>query len=175
MVRLAWRSENVEVSMAMVEENLQQCQIKLKWWSRVAFGNIVCKLIDKRQQLKKVEWVAINGGSADRVHQLKGGIRILLSQQEKLWQQRSRIPWLKVGDQNSRYFHSRTSQRFKRNQIKVLKNSARVWCEGEDWVANLMVDFIYIYIYTFKITLQFSLGRSIPLQLVLLNKFIFTC
>ena len=49
MVRLAWRSENVEVSMAMVEENLQQCQIKLKWWSRVAFGNIVCKLIDKRQ------------------------------------------------------------------------------------------------------------------------------
>ena len=49
MVRLAWRSENVEVSMAMVEENLQQCQIKLKWWSRVAFGNIVRQLIDKRQ------------------------------------------------------------------------------------------------------------------------------
>ena len=124
--------------------------------------------------MKKVEWVAINGGSADRVHQLKGGIQILLSQEEKLWQQRSRIPWLKVGDQNSRYFHSRTSQRLGRNQIEVLKNLAGVWCEVEDRVANLLVDYIYIYIHTFKIILQFSLGRSIPLQLVLLNKFSFT-
>lgn len=54
--------------MSLVEENLKQCQVKLRWWSRVSFGNIVRSLVKKRNLLKKDELVALNGGSADWVH-----------------------------------------------------------------------------------------------------------
>jgi len=65
--------------MSLVEENLKQCQVKLRWGSRVSFGNIVRSLVEKRNLLKKAELVALNGGSANWVHQLKGEIQVLLS------------------------------------------------------------------------------------------------
>ena len=54
--------------MSLVEENLKQCQVKLRWWSRVSFGNIVQSLVKKRNLLKKAELVALNGDSVDWVH-----------------------------------------------------------------------------------------------------------
>ena len=37
-----------------------------------------------------------------------------------LWQQRSRVEWLKSGDFNTSYFHSRATQRNRRNFISKL-------------------------------------------------------
>ncbi|XP_075640701.1 uncharacterized protein LOC142612501 [Castanea sativa] len=71
-----------------------------------------------------VSWltIAVNGGGLDIVYRLKDEIRTLLAQEVKLWQQQSRIAWLKYGDKNSCYFHIRALQRFRHNQIKALKN-----------------------------------------------------
>ena len=44
-------------------------------------------------------------------------------------------------DQNSRYFHNRAPQRFRRNQIKALRDLFKAWCEGEDQVAYFLVDY----------------------------------
>lgn len=63
-------------------------------------------LVDKQSSLKLAN-KAVNGGGLDIVCRLKDEIRILLTQEEKLWQQQSRIAWLKYGDKNSCYFHSR--------------------------------------------------------------------
>lgn len=41
------------------------------------------------------------------------------------------MAWLKEGDQNSRYFHCRSSQRNKRNYILGLENEARSWIDEE--------------------------------------------
>ena len=49
--------------------------------------------------------------------------------------------WLKEGDQNTGYFHSRASQRFRRNCIKRLRNESDEWCEGDDQVVDLFYDY----------------------------------
>ena len=67
MIRAAWRNGNMETSMALVEDNLKQCQIKLQWWCKVSFGNIVRNLVDKRKQLKKAKLLVANGGCLDQV------------------------------------------------------------------------------------------------------------
>ena len=72
---------------------------------------------------------------------LKDELRILLVQEEKLWQQRAKTASLKDGDQYSIFFHSRASHRFRRNEILKLQRDDGSWCEGEHQIATLFVNY----------------------------------
>ena len=77
----------------------------------------------------------------NRVLGLKKEINDLLSREEKMWKQRSRALWLHEGDNNTRYFHSRATHRFRRNRIEALENSRGDRCVDENGIANIRVDF----------------------------------
>lgn len=49
-----------------------------------------------------------------------------------MWEQRSKITWLKEGDRNTRYFHNKASVRKKKNHISCLKDNIGLWQEGEN-------------------------------------------
>ena len=59
----------------------------------------------------------------------------LLRKQEIYLAQRSRIPWLKHGDKNTKFFRSKASQRRRRNHIQSLKNADDMWVEDIAGVA----------------------------------------
>ena len=65
----------------------------------------------------------------DLVLSLKEEFQTLLVQEEKLWQEKT--AWLKDGDQNTKFFHSRASHHFRRNEILKLQRDDGSWCEGE--------------------------------------------
>ena len=58
-----------------------------------------------------------------------------------MWNQRSRILWLKNGDGNTKFFHSRASHRYRKNVIMGLNDSHGVWKEGPDEVAAVLIDY----------------------------------
>ena len=58
-----------------------------------------------------------------------------------MWNQRSRILWLKNGDVNTKFFHSRASHRYRKNVIMGLNDSHGVWKEGPDEVAAVLIDY----------------------------------
>ena len=64
-----------------------------------------------------------------------------MSSEEKLWQQRSKLHWLKKRDQNTSYFQVKASQRFGRNNVKLLWNSNGVRCEGDDQLEGLFIEY----------------------------------
>ncbi|XP_065619755.1 uncharacterized protein LOC136063373 [Quercus suber] len=57
------------------------------------------------------------------------------------WYQRSRVSWLKYGDRNTKFFHSKASQRRRRNFIEGIKNANGVWVEEVDDVADVAFDY----------------------------------
>ncbi|GJX88622.1 ribonuclease H [Tanacetum coccineum] len=69
---------------------------------------------------------------------LKEEIKELLTREEVMWKQRSRVQWLREGDKNTRYFHTRATSQNKRNSILRLKDEDGRWVDNEDGVCDLV-------------------------------------
>ena len=73
--------------MSRVEGKVDRCRKNLKWWSKVAFGNVTRSLREKKELLRLAEEETIRGGSFPHVQRLKKEISKLLVKEEQMWQQ----------------------------------------------------------------------------------------
>ena len=95
----------------------------------------------KRKQLTKAENIAIGGGDSRLTKLLKEEINLLLDKEATMWQQRSKIMWLKDGDKNTKFFHSKASQKLRRNYITRLHDANRNWCTHQQQINDTIVDY----------------------------------
>ena len=65
----------------------------------------------------------------------------LLDKESLMWQQRARALHLKSGDNNTRFFHNKASQRFRRNRIVGLLDESNLWCTDRAQVENIILAF----------------------------------
>ena len=73
--------------------------------------------------LVEEEAVALRTRSNVRIRELQREINELLDRETRMWNQLSRILWLKNGDGNTKIFHSRASHRYRKNVIMGLNDS----------------------------------------------------
>ena len=139
-VKKAWGPPLIGATMTKVAGKVQICGEKLTEWSKKSFGNVK-KMLEKKMLLSKVEMDAARGGDPLRVKALQLEINNMLDKENLMWQQRSRALFLKNGDRNTTYFHSKASQRFRRNRILGLKNTQNEWCTEESQIKNIVVDY----------------------------------
>lgn len=65
----------------------------------------------------------------------------LMDLEECMWNQRSKVDWLKHGDLNTKYFHCRATERNKRNLISGLENEHRDWIEDENQIGDMLISY----------------------------------
>lgn len=92
------------------------------------------KAPQKKKKLAQVEALAMKGGNHDQVRILKGEVYDLMVKEDCMWLQRSWVEWLKSGDMNTSYCHSRASQCNRRNFVSklVLKDGIVIEEEKND-------------------------------------------
>ena len=78
-------------------------------WSRT-LGNSKALLDDKYNELELLMSMN-NPENLPLIQKVRDEINSLLCKDELFWRQRSRAIWLPAGDNNTKYFHQRASQR----------------------------------------------------------------
>ncbi|XP_062014013.1 uncharacterized protein LOC133730438 [Rosa rugosa] len=62
----------------------------------------------------------------------------LLSQEELLWKQRSRVTWLKDGDRNTGFFHRKASNGRRKNTLNGLYDDTGLWCDDDSGMEKVV-------------------------------------
>ena len=141
VIKHTWGSQSVDNPMNKFVRKIKTCWVSLQSWSENSFGNIQRLLQQKKKMLEPTEIQPMNGANHDQVRILKAKVYDVMVKEDCLWQQRSRVDWLKAGDLNTSYFHSRANQRNRRNYIsKLLLDSGEV-LEEDHKIGKAFVDY----------------------------------
>ena len=141
VVHLAWDKPSTCDPMGKVLEKVSNCQTQLVSWNKHVFGNVRLALTRNRKLLAKAEAEALSGCGNGQVKILQDEINKLMDMERCMWNQRSKSDWLRDGDQNSKYFHCRATDRNKRNFIEGLEDQYGHWVDDENRIGNLIVNF----------------------------------
>ncbi|XP_030948600.1 uncharacterized protein LOC115972446 [Quercus lobata] len=112
----AWGFPSYESNMFLASSKIKHCGVKLVEWSRLSFRSIKRQIVETSKKLVLTEEAAARGASG-------------------------RTLYMQSGDSNTRYFHSRTSQRYKRNWIHGLWNNQNTWCTSEHQLQEIATSF----------------------------------
>ena len=141
--------------MPKVARKIQTYGVKLTEWSKNSFGSIRKLLEEKKKLLAKAEMEVAKGRDQLLVKTLQKEINTLLDKESQKWRQRLRVLFLKCGDRNTSYFHSKASQKFRRNRILDLKNNQNVWCTEESQIKNIAFEY-YQSLFSFSVPSDFD-------------------
>ncbi|KAA3483857.1 reverse transcriptase [Gossypium australe] len=113
-------------------------------WNKSLFGNIFAR--KKRLEariggIQRIPRYQFTQGLWKLEQKLKEQLDLTLQQEETLWFQKSREKWIVQGDRNTKYFHSTTLVRRKRNKIEGLKNEMGTWITEPTDLKNIAVGY----------------------------------
>eukprot|EP00253_Pinus_taeda_P028175 PITA_28175 len=128
-----WWSEPLDEEgskMFILQKKLKNIKLRLKDWNKTVFGNIFQEKEIIEQKLEQIHKDGVAGcrdeEACEQEKDLTQQWHNRCKQEESLWKQKSRILWLKEGEQNTKFFHRSAMDYRSTNKILELKNS-----EGE--------------------------------------------
>lgn len=99
---------------------LQRVRECMQEWEASTFGLVCQELAKLRRELEQVWERTIGVGPPRREKQLMTRISELLSREEMMEKQRSRMDWLKEGDRNTSFYQAKARERAQTNKIASL-------------------------------------------------------
>lgn len=100
---------------------------KLKEWNRDNFGHVQKRIRILKSELEAIKYEMRTGESINKEAYIVSELDEWRLREELLWKQRSKVDWIKDGDCNTKFFHSKATQRKKRNSISKLNNDLGEW------------------------------------------------
>ena len=105
------------------------------------FGQIPKKIQAKRNELNSLTLQDKDGAFGYEISCLRRDINDLLDDEEIYWGQRAKALWLKESDKNTKFFHAQASERRKQNAITGIWDSQGRWCNEQDSIAQVAIDY----------------------------------
>jgi hypothetical protein len=113
----SWTDAGPKMNLGQIRTGLASVMRHLQTWSKSKFGNVKLQL--EKSQTRLEELLNMNA-DRDEIRAVTDEMNELLYREEIMWMQRSRIDWLKEGDRNTNFFHSKAVWRAWKNKVKRL-------------------------------------------------------
>ncbi|CAM8921539.1 unnamed protein product [Rhodiola kirilowii] len=115
-------------------------------WNRKVFGQVDKKLHGLRDALNKLRQSPRTDDTISKETQLCAEMDEWLRREEVMWQQRSRVLWLKAGDNNTTFFHKKANGRRKTNLVSQLRDAeGRIHTNQEEMQSVAITYFTSIF------------------------------
>lgn len=144
IVRSTWRHVSRGDLLRGVWENCTRLKGPLKKLNTKWFANTSARVESIRQELKRTQQ-ELQTGYREAGYQEE---KILLAElekwsaiEERIWCQKARVDWLKLGDSNTKFFHAYTKMRRNTNAIHRLIRSDGSVCMGQEMIKLEILDF----------------------------------
>eukprot|EP00253_Pinus_taeda_P024446 PITA_24446 len=142
-----WWREPLQVQgtkMFKLQSKLKHIKSKIKHWNTTEFGNIFKEKSTLEGKLERIHksWISgnITEESKEKEKDLMTQWHQRSLQEETLWKQKSRVLWLKEGEQNSKFFHRSTLDYRNTNKILNLKNASGDTLHNHREIFSLLTD-----------------------------------
>jgi hypothetical protein len=132
----AWSSTLLGSPPFILSKKLKSTKLALKAWNSSYFGNIQRRIAHTLNHLEKVQQSPPTSYTFDQELQLQNILDNLLFQEESLWRNKSRETWLTCKDLNTKFFHTSTIIKRRRNAIDFLKLPSGGWSSKRREIGN---------------------------------------
>ena len=128
-------------AMSIIKDKIMNCGVDLLVWGSSKTKPNVDEI--KRLQAVLESMNKREPSEETRVEYLEASrsLDALLLKQEIFWHRCSQVSWLKHGDKNIKYFHSKASQRWRRNFIMGIRDQHNNWVEEMDDIVEVATDY----------------------------------
>ncbi|XP_030946656.1 uncharacterized protein LOC115971101 [Quercus lobata] len=141
IIRNAWEGGLHQGTPGSIATCLQNCVADLERWNKSIFSYVPKQIRCKRKALNDLTLQDRKGVMGKEVNSLRREINNLLNCEEILWHQRLRILWYGQRDHNTKFFHSRASQRRKKNSISGIWDEHGNWCDTNESIATTTISY----------------------------------
>ena len=141
LVTAAWERGMHEGSEWPFSNCIEECRTALVSWNKNTFGHVGRKISSLQKKLQCLEERRSNNAVMEEVQGTKMELNKMLMAEEDMWHQRSRNCWLKSGDRNTSFFHTKASNRNQRNMISKIMDSNGAWQEEEVKIGSIFVEY----------------------------------
>ncbi|KAL0410892.1 UNVERIFIED_CONTAM: hypothetical protein Slati_3678900 [Sesamum latifolium] len=113
VVSVSWNAVNEADPNVSVREKVKSCRLGLIQWEKTEFENVKRGIKELEDRIAQRQEGHFDAASSEQVHGLMQQLEEFRSKEEILWQQCSKVHWLRDWDCNTKFFHTMATTRKK--------------------------------------------------------------
>ncbi|OMO80258.1 Endonuclease/exonuclease/phosphatase [Corchorus olitorius] len=130
-IATAWNQNFNGSSPFKLTRKLKAVREKLKVWNKAVFGNLHKRKVEVQEELARVQADPERGDHMVKEKELRQVFETILEQEQLFWMQKSRFDWIIRGERNTKFFHTMTKKRRRKNKIFKIKKEGGDFTEDE--------------------------------------------